>query len=107
LRRRIKRRNRGRRDRSNLDGVVLDDGIGEQLLAHLLDRRPGASLVGLGEFDLDVLALADVGDAAEAEIAEGMGDRLALWIGTPVLRVIWIRAFISLSTTPIARSWVP
>src|SRR5258708_32729644 len=80
LRQRIKRRDRGRRDRSNLDRVVLDDGVGEQLLAHLLDRRPGASLVGLCEFDLDVLALADVGDAAEAEIAQGMGDRLALWI---------------------------
>jgi hypothetical protein len=43
--------------------VVLDHGVGEQAVAHGLDRLFGLGRVGLGEVEFDVFALADVLDA--------------------------------------------
>src|SRR5688572_8402344 len=48
-------------------GVVLDDGVGEELLAHALDLGAGLVGIALGHFDLDILALTDAVDRAEAE----------------------------------------
>jgi hypothetical protein len=46
-----------------VDVVVFDHGVGEQAVAHGFDRLFGPGRVGLGEFELDVFALADVLDA--------------------------------------------
>src|SRR5579883_1833392 len=64
----------------DLDRVVLDHGVGEELLAHGFDRGLGAGLVGLCEVELDHLALAHVVDAREAQRSERVADRLALGI---------------------------
>ena len=50
----------------DLDRVVLDHGVGEQLLAHLADARARPRRVALGQFQLDDLALADLADPLEA-----------------------------------------
>src|SRR6185436_7043899 len=47
-----------------LDPVILDDGVGEQPPAHLLDRGVADALVRV---ELDQLAGADVVDAGKAE----------------------------------------
>ena len=83
--------------RADLDRVVLDHGVGEQLLAHLLDRRRARGLSRLGELDLDEFALAHVADAAEAEIARAWAIALPCGSSTPVFRVMWTRAFMSLA----------
>src|SRR5262249_46543818 len=63
-----------------LVAIVLDHRIGEQPLAHFTYGAFRRGAVGLGEVDLDVLALAHIADPGEAEIAERMRDRLALRI---------------------------
>ena len=68
-----------------LIGVVLDDGVGEQVLADLLDLLAGGRLAGLGQVDLDVLALPDVVDAGEAEARQSVLDGLALRVQDAVL----------------------
>ena len=50
---------------ADLVAVVLDDRVGEQVLAHLLDDRAGFHRVTLLEIDLDVFALADIADAGD------------------------------------------
>src|SRR6478736_3362664 len=68
-----------------VDGVVLDHRIGQELGAHGLDAGLGLGPVGLLQLQLDIFALADIFDAAEAEPAQGMGDGTALGIQDPVL----------------------
>src|SRR3990170_3547462 len=50
--------------------VVLDHGVGEQVSAHALDLDARRRLARVCDLDLDVLALAYVVDAGEAERAE-------------------------------------
>src|SRR5262245_7796570 len=66
--------------RLELIGVILDDGVGEELLAHALDLRAGAAGIALGHLDLDIFALAHVANRAEAERVQRAGDGLALRI---------------------------
>ena len=58
--------------------VVLDDGVGEELLAHALYFGAGARRIALGHLDLDIFTLAHIANRAEAERMERAGDRLAL-----------------------------
>src|ERR1700750_2396263 len=64
----------------DLDAVILDHRVGEQLLGRRLEGRLGFGLVGAGELDVEHLALAHTGDAADAERFERALDRLALRI---------------------------
>src|SRR5690606_38048966 len=69
-----------------LDGIVLDHRVGEQLLAHGLDR--GARLFGIAlrQLELDDLALAHVVHSGEAEGGERVLDRLALGVENTALQ---------------------
>ena len=60
-----------------LDPVVLDHHVGEQLAAHVVERRIGDAVIDL---ELDQLAGADVLDAGKAQPLERMLDRAALRI---------------------------
>src|SRR5580658_2810310 len=71
---------------AELDLVALDDGVGEELLAHLLDSGAGARRVGLGKIEIDHFALAHLVYAGKAERCQGMPDRLALGIEHAVLQ---------------------
>src|SRR5262245_9599865 len=64
----------------DLEMIVLDDGVGEELVAHRLQRRFSAGFVALGKLDVEDLALADAAHAGEAERGERALDRLALRI---------------------------
>src|SRR5690242_12211578 len=68
----------GAKSPDDLDAVAFDHGVGEELLAHLLQLGAGLAFVCGAQFELDHLALADLADAFEAERAEGVADRLAL-----------------------------
>ena len=60
--------------------VVFDDGVGEELVAHLADLVGGVGFgVGL-EGDFHVLAGADAGYAVETELEESAADGLALGV---------------------------
>src|SRR5215470_12356698 len=63
---------------AEIDGIVLDHGVGEELLAHLVDAGAGLDLLGVAGIILDVLALAHVVDAGKTERGEGMLDGAAL-----------------------------
>src|SRR5690606_28337833 len=63
---------------AQLDGVVFDDGVGQQFVAHGLDGRPGTVRVGLGNVQLDVLSLTDVFDTLEAQGLQRVRDGPAL-----------------------------
>src|SRR6185312_9285462 len=66
------------RSPDDLDAVAFDHGVGEELLAHLLQLGTGLAFAGGAQFELDHLALANFADALEAERAEGVADRIAL-----------------------------
>src|SRR5262245_21837305 len=66
----------------DLDAVVLDHRVGEQLLAHGLETRPGVGPRAV-ELDLDVLADAHVGGLGEAQPPEGALHRLPLRVEHP------------------------
>ena len=66
--------------RRNLDRVVLYYWIGEKLPAHRLDLLAGAGGIGLGEFQLDQLALPHLADPGEPQTGERIADRLALGV---------------------------
>src|SRR5258708_6537114 len=57
-----------------VDRVILDHGVGQQLVAHGARRFPGLGRVGLGQIQFDILALADLLDAGEAQRDQGMAD---------------------------------
>src|SRR5262249_47877198 len=65
----------GRCRTSQLHPEVLDDRVGEELPAHVLDALARRALADL---DLDVFADADALDLVEAEAAERLGHRLPL-----------------------------
>jgi hypothetical protein len=60
-----------------LDPEILDDRIGKQLAAHVLDV---GFLGSIGEVELDQFAGADVVHARKAETLERVVDRLALGV---------------------------
>src|SRR3990170_2828178 len=66
--------------------VILDDGVGEELLAHVLYFGAGARRIALGHLDLDIFTLAHIANRAEAERMERAGDRLALRVEHPRLQ---------------------
>src|SRR5688572_12724909 len=67
------------------DLVGLDYRVGEELLGHRDERRFGLFRVGLGDLNIEDLALADGGDLAEAKRRQGPLDGLALGIENAVL----------------------
>ena len=69
----------------DIDAEILDYGVGQQLPAHGLDLGFGLGGVGFGQLKLDELALADVGDAAEAERLKRVLDGLALRVEDALL----------------------
>src|SRR5258707_14617147 len=64
----------------HLDAIILDHRVGEELLGRLPEGGFGAALVRADDLDVEHLALAHAGDAADAERFEGALDRLALRI---------------------------
>src|SRR5260370_24802054 len=70
----------------DLDRIILDDHIGEQLLAG--EAEPLARRLGVGRVDLDVehLALANAFDAGDAERFQRALDPLALRIEDAALQ---------------------
>src|SRR5258705_3728895 len=64
----------------HLDAIILDHRVGEQLLGRLLEGGFGAALVRTHDLDVEHLALAHAGDAADAKRFERALDRLALRI---------------------------
>src|SRR3954452_10566795 len=63
-----------------LDPVILDDGVGQQLVGGGFEGRLRLGLVGAGKFDVEHLALTHAGDAVNAERFQRAFDGLALWI---------------------------
>ena len=63
-----------------VEAVVFDDGVGEELVAHLADLGGGGGLGGGVEGDFHVLASADGSYAVEAELVEATEDGLALGV---------------------------
>src|SRR5829696_2785550 len=64
----------------HLDAVILDHGIGEELVGGFLQSRFRPRLVAALDLDVEDLALADAGNPADAERAQRALDRLALRI---------------------------
>src|ERR1700752_5238939 len=64
----------------HLDAIILEHGIGEQLVGGFLQRGFRTRLVAAFKLDVENLALANAGDAVHAEGAERALDRLALRI---------------------------
>src|SRR5687767_8950006 len=64
----------------HLDAVILDHGIGEQLVGRLLQGRRYLRFVAALNFDVEHLALADAGYAVDAERTQRAFDGLALRI---------------------------
>src|SRR5215470_14366151 len=62
----------------DLDGIVLDHGVGEELLAHLVDAGAGLGLVGVAQVELDIFALAHIIDAGKTQRGEGVLDGATL-----------------------------
>ena len=62
------------------DSIVLDHRIRQQLVGGILQRGLRLGLVGAGQFDVEHLALADAGDAIDAERFQRAFDGLALRI---------------------------
>src|SRR5277367_172333 len=68
---------------ADLDPIILDDGIGEQLLGGVFQRRLGTGAVAALDFDVENLALADARDPVHAQRLQGAFDGLALGIQNP------------------------
>src|SRR5690606_7356202 len=78
-----------------LDAVVLDDHVGEQLAAHLVEVLVAGAV---GDVEFDQAPDADVGDAIEPQPFEGMVDRTALriehaWLEADMDADLHLRAF--------------
>src|SRR5262245_6706024 len=69
-----------------LERVVLDHGVGEEILAHALNLGAHLLLVSFRDVDLDVLALTHVVDARESERAERALDCLALGVKNAIFQ---------------------
>src|SRR5258705_1579580 len=61
-----------------VDRVILDHGIGQELLAHGVEIGLGLAAVGFLELDLDIFALADILDAGKAHDPQRMLDGASL-----------------------------
>ena len=61
---------RGKALTLGLDRVVLEDRVGEQSPAHLVDARPGLGGVGCGHLDLDKFSDTEPADVAEPETGQ-------------------------------------
>src|ERR1700680_2777762 len=72
--------------RLELEAVVLDDLVGQQLLAHRLDALPRLVLGGHIEVHLDVLAHTNVRDLPEAKRDQALPDRDSLRVVDDRLR---------------------
>ncbi len=77
-----------------LDFVFLDDGVGEQFLAHLFEAGAGLGLVLFRQFDFDELALADFADAANPRLFNACPMAFPCGSRTPFFNVTNTRAFI-------------
>src|SRR5262249_4692069 len=64
----------------DLNGIVLDDRVGEEPLAGPAEPLAGRGLALGGALDVEVLALAHAVDALDAERAQRPFDRLALGV---------------------------
>src|SRR3954470_21392107 len=64
----------------HLDAVILNDGVGEQLLSRLLQGRLRLGGIAVRDFDIEHLALANARDAIDAERLQRALDCLPLWI---------------------------
>src|SRR6202522_1270734 len=64
----------------NLDAVILDHRVGQEFVGRRFQRGFGFGLVGARQFDIEHLALADAGDAIDAERLQRAFDGLALRI---------------------------
>ena len=69
-----------------LISVILDDCVCEKLFTHALHFGARAGRIAFGDFDLDILALTDTINRAEAERMQRALDRLALRIEHAGLR---------------------
>src|SRR6185312_11968860 len=58
--------------------VILDHGVGQELVGGLLEQRLRFRLVAAFQFDVEHLALAHTGDAGDAQRAQSALDGLAL-----------------------------
>ena len=63
---------------SHVHLVILDHGIGQQLVGGLLEQRLGLGLVAALDLDVEHLALAHAGHALQAKRAQRAFDGLAL-----------------------------
>ena len=79
---RARKADHGHRRHPDLHRVVLDQGVGEQLLAH---RPRLAGRVVAVDRQLDALADAHLADAGEPELRQGAGHGLALRVEDPLL----------------------
>src|SRR6516165_5923054 len=66
--------------RQNLNPIILDHRVGEELFGCVLERRLGAGAIGAFDLDVEHLALAHVGNAANAERAQRALNGFALRI---------------------------
>src|SRR6516165_905163 len=66
--------------RQNLNPIILDHRVGEELFGCVLQRRLGADAIGAFDLDVEHLALAHVGNAANAERAQRALNGFALRI---------------------------
>src|SRR6266446_10067919 len=60
--------------------IVLDQGVGEELVGRLFERGFGLFAVAPLDLDVEYLALPDAGDAGDAERFQRAFDRLALGV---------------------------
>ena len=62
----------------DFDGIVFNDGVGQQLFAHVLNLGFGLGGVAFVQINLDLFTLANLVDAIEPERAKGVLNGLAL-----------------------------
>src|SRR5437773_2681611 len=70
----------------DLDRVVFDHRVGEQLPAHVFDPGARHRRIGIGQVQLDQLALPDLADAIKTQPLQGVAERLALRVENPRLQ---------------------
>src|SRR5258706_3950425 len=69
-----------------LDLVFLDHRVGEKLLAHLLERGTRPGFIGLGNFEVDDLALAHFSHCGKSKTVQRMPDGFSLGIENAALQ---------------------
>ena len=70
----------------DLDRIVFDNGVGQQLFAHIRDLRACFVLIGFAQIKFQELALAHLIDSIEAKRTERMLDGFALRIENAVFQ---------------------